>query len=418
MKFRYRISTLFIYSTRPLKLSLRHLVMSTSKNLEPTNLSGRYTYSQELQGESIRLIRLTRDLESEHLCCSIVYKHLADKNLKYTALSHVWGDASDLVVLLCDGLPFKITRNLHQFLSQLRETMEEQYLWADAVCIDQANDAEKSIQVRLMTEIYSRAELVLIWLGEEQESDKDGLQLMLKVRDLLGWSLESDGRVNGDIQDLGLPDIFDPRWDAVVNILTRQWFTRLWTVQELVVAHEAAFLCGQNKIQSSLIFSVAALFNTDSDLKMVSGLRATGIYASMYYDLRKLYSTNGHINLLYLLWLTRVLESTEPRDKIFALVGLTEDVENEFIDYEQTLRDILINLADRILTNDLAILIGSKPLCLLSYAEARPQSSDLPSWVPDWKARDVGFRPLSTIILPQNSSDDGNGYFSVTANKV
>ena len=391
--------------------------MSTSNNLELTNPTGPYTYSQELKGENIRLIKLTHGLESEQLCCSLVYKHLADKDLKYPALSYVWGDKSSPVVILCDGLPFEITRNLHQLLSQLRGTMEEEYLWADAVCIDQATDVEKTAQVRLMTKIHSRAELVLIWLGEEQATDKDGLQLMLEVHNLLGWSEECNGTDPIDLEASALPDVFDPSWDALVNILTRQWFTRMWPIQELIVAHEAAFLCGQNKIPSSLILSVGALFVKNTSLRWVVGVRATAISASSYYHLIRLYARYGPLNLLHLLWFTRRFETAESRDKIFALVGLTEDVENEFIDYERNLRDILVDLAERILTNDLGRLIKNKPLCLLSYVEARPQSSDLPSWVPDWKARG-SCRPLGLIFAARKSSDDGNGYFSVNANKV
>jgi hypothetical protein len=45
-------------------------------------------------------------------------------------------------------------------------------LWVDALCINQANLGEKNHQVALMAQIYSRADKVLVYLGESDcESD-------------------------------------------------------------------------------------------------------------------------------------------------------------------------------------------------------------------------------------------------------
>jgi hypothetical protein len=402
-------------------------MMSISKQLEPTALTGRYCYRDELKGENIRLIKLAPDLVTEQIRCRLVYKRLDEEDLEYNALSYVWGNASDRTTMLCDGLPFQITRNLHDALSQIRLNRHETLLWVDAVCINQANDVEKTAQVRLMTKIYSQAELVLIWLGKELATDKDGLQLMHKMEEVLGeptFDRRTFGTMYLDLEALGLPDIFDPCWATIVKILTRQWFTRMWAIQELVVASQAVFLCGPLEIMSSSILHVAGNFSKFVTLKIVMGVHATidsamhAANASALHSLASTFSANRDVKLLNLLWLTRNFEATDPRDGVFALIALTEDVENIIIDYKRKLRDVLIDLAVLVLTNELTKLINTKPLSLLSYVEAATQPSDLPSWVPEWKSRDPVFRPLSLILPARTSTNHGDGSFSVNLDKV
>lgn len=50
----------------------------------------------------------------------------------------------------------------------LRRSDKARILWIDAICIDQANLEEQGRQVRLIWEIYQRAERAVIWLGPEE----------------------------------------------------------------------------------------------------------------------------------------------------------------------------------------------------------------------------------------------------------
>lgn len=43
--------------------------------------------------------------------------------------------------------------------------------WADAICINQADNEEKSFQVNQMGDIYDKAAEVIVWLGH----DTDGI---------------------------------------------------------------------------------------------------------------------------------------------------------------------------------------------------------------------------------------------------
>jgi hypothetical protein len=69
------------------------------------------------------------------------------------------------------GRVFPIRRNLWLFLYHLcfREVPAKGklLLWADGICIDQTNLAERNHQVGLMGQICTIAESVFAWLGEK-----------------------------------------------------------------------------------------------------------------------------------------------------------------------------------------------------------------------------------------------------------
>jgi hypothetical protein len=88
----------------------------------------------------------------------------------------------------------------------------ERIIWADAVCIDQQNNAEKEQQVQRMAEIYSKASRVIVWLGE---SDGDGERALEDIR------LAADNMP-------GRPATSDLARTAILALLQRPWFTRVW----------------------------------------------------------------------------------------------------------------------------------------------------------------------------------------------
>ncbi len=133
-----------------------------------------YIY-KSLETSSIRIIRLhpAQSLEAA-LHCELIHRKLADLE-SYEAISYVWGDAifSETLHISNDSINdsiVKITPSLSTALRHFRQKDRERILWADAICIDQSNDAEKSIQVAMMSEIYKRADRVLAFIGPAIES--------------------------------------------------------------------------------------------------------------------------------------------------------------------------------------------------------------------------------------------------------
>ena len=85
----------------------------------------------------------------------------------FEALSYTWGESlHDEYVEVQDLIRIPITDNLARALRRLRHRTRPRDLWIDAVCVDQKNLEERSLQVAYMGEIYKRASRVIIWLGD------------------------------------------------------------------------------------------------------------------------------------------------------------------------------------------------------------------------------------------------------------
>lgn len=119
-----------------------------------------------------RFFRFSPICQSDPDGLSLELQHgsLDDDTLQYRALSYVWGDAKGKVMIEVNGEQFLVGENLHALLRQLRYGGVECWLWADAVCIQQSDDDEKSWHVQRMCDIFKTAEFVYAWLGPGSEA--------------------------------------------------------------------------------------------------------------------------------------------------------------------------------------------------------------------------------------------------------
>jgi hypothetical protein len=124
-----------------------------------------YSYDTLPGPKSIRLLTLH---PAEHITdsikCSIEIVNLLAEKDKYDALSYSWGmdsdGSGDAFLLTLDDKAFSITQNLWDGLKRIRRCKEPVRIWIDAVCINQNDDAEKSVQVVMMADIYAGAKTV------------------------------------------------------------------------------------------------------------------------------------------------------------------------------------------------------------------------------------------------------------------
>jgi hypothetical protein len=149
-------------------------------------------------------------------------------------------------------------------------------LWVDAVCINQSDSAERTQQVLLMREIYTKANRVYAWLGEEQSSEGSlALDLLGNLSELFGqargaaaaavaeqkWSedpdnlarrcsfLEEFAKQIREIDISGLSVRCDKEaWQAMSQIGRRSWFRRTWTLQEARCGTDRAFVVVGDKV--------------------------------------------------------------------------------------------------------------------------------------------------------------------------
>ena len=218
---------------------------------------------------------------------------------------------------------------------------------------------------------------------------------------------------------MGLPLPYDSGWGSLAEIITREWFSRVWVVQEMTVARQHSFLYGRHIIDPDDIKTIALnvpILNMIRDILALDNLGSSEwciptFHVSIISNIAATYGEKGpfafHESLLYL---ASPLNATDPRDKIFALIGITSDGPSELIDYKRSLRELLIDVCTRFLK---AGPWSGPPLDILSYVHHEVQQLGLPSWVPSWNPENRPILPLSPVIRPKEWIKVGTGSFSI-----
>jgi hypothetical protein len=199
---------------------------------------------------------------SPDIVCKIKVVSLYDEPV-YSALSYMWGNAKQRTYIIVNGKRTSVTTNLAHALGSVNfqwkegrlvdEPDERKMLWADAICINQEDTLEKNDQVSMMGDVYHCAERVFSWLG---------LQDVLRIH----ASFDTNELIWREIKDLpeGSKDSVEwmktlPAADSKMTdeemvesrVLLRKnlmfykipYWTRVWILQELVLAREIIFLC-------------------------------------------------------------------------------------------------------------------------------------------------------------------------------
>ncbi|TVY88090.1 Heterokaryon incompatibility protein 6,OR allele, partial [Lachnellula willkommii] len=146
----------------------------------------------------IRLLHLQPSEEYySPITCTIEHVDLRSiPRPRFKALSYAWGDANIKLAIQIEGRPYYVAANCHAALLRLRE-VGETAIWIDAICINQLDDDEKSVQISMMVDVYSSAAEVIVWLGrseaerrpDDEEKEQLALGLVNQLHDLEDPSL-------------------------------------------------------------------------------------------------------------------------------------------------------------------------------------------------------------------------------------
>lgn len=276
--------------------------------------------------KSIRLLKILTGREFEPIKVQLEVYDL-DEIPPYIALSYMWDQGGQSKFLECQRTKVEVGGNLWLFLHQYRRSIsalksreqdppDPPRLWIDALSIDQKNIEERSQQVSMMRDIYMGAASVTVWLGLPQESEELAFLLtryphLLKVAEMS---------------------------TALVKLLNKTYWSRVWVVQEFVLAKTVNIWCGEFHTNAETLESI---WHAGTALKGLPSL-STQIFNSTGWQLFKYRRDFRHsrkykrellgrrnsktmkatFRLRDLLQSFAASQSTEVYDKIYAFLGI------------------------------------------------------------------------------------------------
>jgi hypothetical protein len=298
----------------------------------------------------------------------------------FEALSYTWGDGGKVKEIKVNGMHKYISKNLEAALRALRdlkETRDGMRYWVDSLCINQEDEGERNEQVKRMREIYSRARAVVVWLGQEEKPDKVAVQIMRR--------LCRDPDVGERVK---LPkDIRDHQWHALLTFTQKPYWSRAWIIQELAMNQNSTLiLCGRHKLTRRMLRLGGFYCKEFLEVREDQYSRSLNLdwdawtKASRMRRLAKLDpKPSVGVELSPLLDLVRQADATDPRDKVYSILGLIDpaisaDVDPDYsLPVQQVYTDFMI-----------AIINQTKSLDQILYGGIPSEKMRLwPSWVPD-----------------------------------
>lgn len=152
-------------TTRSAALAL----MAECPQPEPSATPDIYDYAPFADSYSIRILTLAPGTGDEPLAGYLTAENL-DFNPEYEAVSYVWGAGDRCSQIQLNDRILPLTQSIHGALQRMRHPTRARRLWADQICINQGDIAERSQQVGLMNAIYKGANHILVWLGPDEEN--------------------------------------------------------------------------------------------------------------------------------------------------------------------------------------------------------------------------------------------------------
>ncbi|KIW53558.1 hypothetical protein PV05_09118 [Exophiala xenobiotica] len=322
-----------------------------------------FSFTREPLAETqIRLIELFPGARGEGLRAIL---HSVDlvSSPAFDALSYVWGnrEVQDTIILGDDSFKReRISASVHAALTELRRPDTSRFIWVDALCIDQHNILERNHQVRIMGTIFASAAQVIIWLGEATEHSKSGIQTLQFIAEGKAFEENPPWKDNP-------PEVIQK---GLTDILSRNWFRRIWTVQEAALSsRKTVMICSDGSfcewsaaphcvslfIRGLKFAAVTADWTENglagSDDLGLTGVDLTGIIDLLGQQLQQSVRSKGlnraglEPDLLDIAYEVKGKQCVDPRDRLYGILGLavirgSDEYHQLQPDYSKTLQQV------------------------------------------------------------------------------
>lgn len=284
---------------------------------------------------------------------------------KFVAISYTWGTAPPRRTIYLNGKKFRLRENIYQaMVSILRlrsryqagdlkgselmssnlplQAAKLEYFWIDSICIDQSSSVERNHQVALMGQIFSKAALLISWLGSSNSKTHD------IVREICSY------RAHPVAIGFGQMKVSETLKGALDFFGSIDYWSRLWIVQEIVLAKEILVLWGDSFLPWYKVTNVgfarmgrrwsgiSTLAHMQHDVNEFDENWVKVIHEKERYRLYQEepekfgwhHSKMTPRSLYALVLQFEYHHCLVPRDRVIGLLGLSYDDASELIDYD------------------------------------------------------------------------------------
>jgi hypothetical protein len=341
--------------------------------------------------KEIRLLTLEPGHGNEIIRCTLSHAFLDKYPIPhYETVSYTCGDPALRSEIILHGHPTSVLASSEVVLRRVRRPTAQSVLWIDSICIDQENTEERGQQVSKMYEIYAKTSRNLIWLGPDDGHTEQAVVSIRTVLDAMAQeynglenlgSILRDNQGNEQISSTGLSVInLDKILDSLVHFYNSPWFRRLWVLQEVSLAPTSICYRGSYEIPILDILRTASSLNYK--LNGTSGYthfaHVTKIFDFADKDHGYYWQSGKRTTFLHLLDSVKTFETVNPRDHIFAILGLWHQKSAYARSTDQFL------LRPQYLLNVCEVFRNGNLRVLLSAYEGDEDFGKWSSWVPRW----------------------------------
>ncbi|POS72800.1 hypothetical protein DHEL01_v208799 [Diaporthe helianthi] len=334
----------------------------------------------------------------------------------FTTVSYTWGSAKEYgdEPVKLNGQDKVALKNVLALLRMLCCTsaenfdLAEDWFWIDSICINQDNLSERSSQVKLMGQIYRQAKATIVWLCGGSDDTNTAIELLSHLADRR-HELRKDYKKRAKRMPEDLCG--HPGWKSLERLLELPWWRRVWTLQEFLLAKELTFYCGAQSI-SRRVFR-KALHSIELCGPLEDYIRKAAWTTA--WNRRRLIQwyeqdhNRPKMSLVSLMAFCGDYETTDPRDRIWAMHGLAREEDRHMTGRptycydERTLYTGLVQ----------AFLYKYKSLDIMCFAQLFQSKEDgWPSWIPDWR---VSCPPYVVPLMVSQSASDALANFRPVA---
>lgn len=329
----------------------------------------------------IRLLRLRRRSFFSSPSCELIQVPL-DKAPPFEAISYTLGDRAPNIPVEVGGRQMLVTSTVDELLFYRRSIFTSALFRTDSICINQEDNDEKNNQLPTMADIYRRVSRVVVWLGAS-ESRKDTYIVRKMIRVL--YYPEYFKSTNALFPHLFKNE--DEPYIAIGMLLSHLWFARVWIIQEVTIGKEVHVIYHGTCTEWNLLADAIKHLGTDSEFsRQRQYYNSPKVTSTNTYDqklgrsatmntihqvrlaqlgsitpIRSSMETGNLSSLSVILPMTSVFKSTNPRDKVFAVLGIAKDSHQPPFkpDYNEDVEKVFLKTTAFVLSSKSRLIILS-----------------------------------------------------------